>query len=199
MVRRIGDLKARKYRVFKSLREKCRRNCAVPAILLTDFRSPVKCRCSCWTLELSISMASRVTHSQRYWPATARRGDGTAAYHRAIWRVAAACARHLLAAMHESRRRQASLVISRHRNFIAPEAWGQAPSLPTPRELVGGTEKATSWEERATEGGKFLIGLHQRMNCPLTNAPCEGDLAHLCEDWGCARKGGLSPLSHENY
>jgi hypothetical protein len=34
--------------------------------------------------------------------------------------------------------------------------------------------------------------------CPITRAPCEGDLSHLCEDYGCARKGGLSPHSHEN-
>ncbi len=34
--------------------------------------------------------------------------------------------------------------------------------------------------------------------CPLTNHPCEGDLAYLCEDYGCARKGGLSPHSDEN-
>jgi hypothetical protein len=34
--------------------------------------------------------------------------------------------------------------------------------------------------------------------CPLTGRPCEGDLAYLCEDYGCARKGGLSPHSDEN-
>jgi hypothetical protein len=34
--------------------------------------------------------------------------------------------------------------------------------------------------------------------CPITARPCEGDLAHLCEDYGCARKGGLSPHSNEN-
>ena len=34
--------------------------------------------------------------------------------------------------------------------------------------------------------------------CPLTGHPCEGDLAYLCEDYGCARKGGLSPHSDEN-
>jgi hypothetical protein len=31
--------------------------------------------------------------------------------------------------------------------------------------------------------------------CPITGRPCEGDLAHLCEDYGCARKAGLSPHS----
>jgi hypothetical protein len=34
--------------------------------------------------------------------------------------------------------------------------------------------------------------------CPITAYPCEGDLSHLCEDYGCARKGGLSPRSDEN-
>jgi len=34
--------------------------------------------------------------------------------------------------------------------------------------------------------------------CPITGHACEGDLSHLCEDYGCARKGGLSPNSDEN-
>ena len=34
--------------------------------------------------------------------------------------------------------------------------------------------------------------------CPITGYPCEGDLSHLCEDYGCSRKGGLSPRSEEN-
>ena len=34
--------------------------------------------------------------------------------------------------------------------------------------------------------------------CPITRHPCEGDLAYLCEDYGCARKGGLSPHSDES-
>jgi len=37
-----------------------------------------------------------------------------------------------------------------------------------------------------------------RVFCPITGHPCEGDLSYLCEDYGCARKGGLSPHSHEN-
>ena len=35
------------------------------------------------------------------------------------------------------------------------------------------------------------------VNCPITGFPCEGDLSYLCEDYGCARKGGLSPRSEE--
>jgi hypothetical protein len=37
-----------------------------------------------------------------------------------------------------------------------------------------------------------------RLSCPITGYACEGDLSHLCEDYGCARKGGLSPHSEEN-
>jgi hypothetical protein len=36
------------------------------------------------------------------------------------------------------------------------------------------------------------------VRCPITGFPCEGDLSHLCEDYGFARKGGLSPCSDEN-
>jgi hypothetical protein len=35
--------------------------------------------------------------------------------------------------------------------------------------------------------------------CPITGRPCEGDLAYLCPEYGCARKGGLSPRSEENF
>ena len=38
-----------------------------------------------------------------------------------------------------------------------------------------------------------------KVRCPITGAACEGDLSHLCGDYGCARKGGLSPHSHENF
>jgi hypothetical protein len=34
--------------------------------------------------------------------------------------------------------------------------------------------------------------------CPITAYPCEGDLSYLCKEYGCARKGGLSPHSEEN-
>ena len=37
-----------------------------------------------------------------------------------------------------------------------------------------------------------------QFSCPITGYACEGDLSHLCEDYGCARKGGLSPHSDEN-
>jgi hypothetical protein len=34
--------------------------------------------------------------------------------------------------------------------------------------------------------------------CPITRYRCEGDLSYLCKEFGCARKGGLSPWSDEN-
>jgi hypothetical protein len=34
--------------------------------------------------------------------------------------------------------------------------------------------------------------------CPITAYPCDGDLSHLCQEYGCARKAGLSPHSEEN-
>jgi hypothetical protein len=37
-----------------------------------------------------------------------------------------------------------------------------------------------------------------RARCPVTGRPCEGDLAYRCEDYGCARKAGLSPHAAEN-
>jgi hypothetical protein len=40
---------------------------------------------------------------------------------------------------------------------------------------------------------------NQRIICPITGRLCEGDLAYLCPDYGCARKGGLSPPSEENF
>ena len=30
-----------------------------------------------------------------------------------------------------------------------------------------------------------------QLSCPITGYPCEGDLSHLCEEYGCGRKGGL--------
>jgi hypothetical protein len=57
----------------------------------------------------------------------------------------------------------------------------------------------------ATHRTAIAVRLAQRNNergsrpiCPITGHRCEGDLSHLCEDYGCARKGGLSPRSEEN-
>jgi hypothetical protein len=47
------------------------------------------------------------------------------------------------------------------------------------------------------------VGAHREdgnslARCPVTGRPCQGDLAYLCDDYGCARKAGLSPRSVEN-
>jgi hypothetical protein len=47
----------------------------------------------------------------------------------------------------------------------------------------------------------FLSGHNRNESpflCPITGHPCEGDLSQLCDEYGCARKGGLSPRSDEN-
>jgi len=43
-----------------------------------------------------------------------------------------------------------------------------------------------------------LIASKPPIRCPITARSCDGDLSHLCEEYGCARKGGLSPRSEEN-
>ena len=45
---------------------------------------------------------------------------------------------------------------------------------------------------------KQFINRNPMFRCAITGHPCVGDLSHLCEDYGCARKGGLSPHSDEN-
>ena len=59
-----------------------------------------------------------------------------------------------------------------------------------PEEIMAPTQKIrTAFHSRSSM---------QLFLCPITNYPCEGDLSYLCEDYGCARKGGLSPHSDEN-
>jgi hypothetical protein len=59
----------------------------------------------------------------------------------------------------------------------------------TPAQKISAAirHRSTTYNENA---GLFL--------CPITGYPCGGDLSYLCEDYGCARKGGLSPHSDEN-
>jgi hypothetical protein len=62
---------------------------------------------------------------------------------------------------------------------------------------------ATSWKQTASvkvqRDGSRPRDWKQLMLCPVTGYPCEGDLAYLCPEYGCARKGGLSPRSEENF
>jgi hypothetical protein len=60
------------------------------------------------------------------------------------------------------------------------------------RDTIKGTAIAVRLAERNHAPLSALM-------CPITGCRCEGDLSYRCEDYGCARKGGLSPHSHENF
>ena len=47
-------------------------------------------------------------------------------------------------------------------------------------------------------GRPLAVNTKSSLICPIVGRRCEGDLAYLCEDYGCARKAGLSPRSEEN-
>jgi hypothetical protein len=87
---------------------------------------------------------------------------------RVLGRIAGAFMRHVLDAMYQSRREEALRVLGRH-DWLA---------------------------FRTDSASQAVYGM--RVRCSITGAPCEGDRAHLCVEWGCARKAGLSPISHEN-
>jgi hypothetical protein len=106
---------------------------------------------------------------------------------RALGRAVGSFMRHLLEAMYESRREQAVAVLARYGKLIDPEAQVRAPVSRKPAMFAGSAGAA----------GQAVYGM--RIRCSITGAPCEGDRAELCIEWGCARKGGLSPLSHENF
>ncbi len=105
----------------------------------------------------------------------------------ALGRAAESFMRHLLEAMYESRREQAVAVLSRYGKLIDPEAQAHSPV----------SRKPAMPDNSRTAAGPAVYGMHIR--CSITGAPCEGDRAELCIEWGCARKGGLSPISHENF
>ncbi len=112
---------------------------------------------------------------------------------RGLGRVAGRFMRHLLNAMHESRREQAIRVLGRYGHLI--DAEGQA-RLPVSQKLAGAREgnDVSFWSGGFVD--QAVYGMRIRFS--ITGAPCEGDRAHLCVEWGCARKAGLSPISHEN-
>ena len=67
-------------------------------------------------------------------------------------------------------------------------------------QLYGGDYEPDE-NEQPRSPPSLLIGYNVNATllvCPITGYPCEGDLSYLCEDYGCARKGGLSPRSDEN-
>lgn len=89
-------------------------------------------------------------------------------------------------ALRESRIEQARRVIERHAHLLATE-----------------TRSGQTADESATSGVASAPSCYNDSEpplvCPITRYPCEGDRSHLCKDYGCARKGGLSPHSDENF
>jgi hypothetical protein len=72
--------------------------------------------------------------------------------------------------------------------------------------LAGAERSAMTLDLRERDAANLwfldLSGSHSGKSfviCPITGYPCEGDRSRLCEDYGCARKGGLSPHSGENF
>jgi len=109
---------------------------------------------------------------------------------RVLKRIAAALIERFVAAMLESRRTQIAVIMAQYGSAIDAEHKSETSRSGKP------------WSKEKAEVMRFESGPPSRpvrMRCVVTGAPCEGDLAHLCDDWGCARKGGLSPISHENF
>jgi hypothetical protein len=59
--------------------------------------------------------------------------------------------------------------------------------------------ESSVWKHHDQQRAKGDLEFKFALLCPTTGYPCEGDLSYLCEEYGCARKGGLSPHSHENF
>jgi hypothetical protein len=92
--------------------------------------------------------------------------------------------------MYESRRKQAMTVLGCYDDLIA----GSQSRTPGSQNLARSGD-ATRLETGSTVS-PAVLGM--RIRCSITGSPCEGDRAYLCDEWGCARKGGISPISHEN-
>jgi hypothetical protein len=173
---------------------------------------------SCWRAKLNVTRSTANFHSSTIpnqagnddsecpaAPVSANQGIEGKRYRivgasldvaRGLMRVAEICIRRLLIAMHESRRRQAMRTIELYAN---PD--GRAEDLisakpPVPEQTTNTSMPSSQTCLQHVESG---VSVGERIKCPVTGAVCEGDLAHLCPDWGCARKAGLSPLSHENF
>jgi hypothetical protein len=113
---------------------------------------------------------------------------------RAFGHVAANIVRHVLNAMYEARQQQAAAVLERYGHSLGSEAQPEARGSRTrryARETQSNSSPIDTFVGQAVQG--------MRIRCSITGAPCEGDRAYLCDEWGCARKGGLSPISHENF
>jgi len=81
----------------------------------------------------------------------------------------------LVTALRETRRLEACREIERYAHL-----------------LPSGPELSAAVLSAGRDGASSVV-------CPITARMCVGDLSHLCKDYGCARKGGLSPNSNENF
>jgi hypothetical protein len=118
-------------------------------------------------------------HSRVFLPAAVR----------ALGRIAGGFMRHVLDAMYDSRREEALRVLGRYDHLVGAKSQARLPISQRP---------AGAREDSQTGGFESQAVYGMRIRCSITGSPCEGDRAHLCVEWGCARKGGLSPMSHEN-
>jgi len=100
---------------------------------------------------------------------------------RALVNVAASAPGRLLDAMYESRRRQVMAAIECSVQMIRLSAWGGKRRFSKSRVPL----------REAAHG--------VRIRCSITDGPCKGDGAHVCDEWRCAWKCGVSTISHENF
>jgi hypothetical protein len=127
---------------------------------------------------------------EQFMPARSRTNERVARAIRALGRGAATVMLRVVDAIYESRRRQAAAVFAHYDDLIH----SGAHALRMPQHA---SERRSAPHALETCAGNAVYGM--RIRCSITGAPCEGDQAHLCIEWGCARKGGLSPISHENF
>jgi hypothetical protein len=127
---------------------------------------------------------------ERLMPGWSRANGRLARRLRALGRDIAAVILRVLDAMHESRRKQAATILERYKDLIGSDAHPSGTSL-CASEIQTASDPLETFEAKGVDG--------MRIRCSITGAPCEGDHAYLCIEWGCARKGGLSPISHENF
>ena len=110
---------------------------------------------------------------------------------RKLGRIAGGFMWSLLEAMHESRRKQAMAVLRIYCGPIDAEGQVRAPVSQNSARARDAMSFRTAETVAPAVNGMTI-------RCSITGTPCEGDRAYLCDEWGCARKGGLSPMSHEN-
>jgi hypothetical protein len=127
---------------------------------------------------------------EQFMPGPSGTEGGLVGALRALGRGGAAVLLRFLDAMHESRRQQAARILECHKGLV-----GSDDHLSGPSRGASQTQRLSYPPDTFPAEGVYGL----RIRCSITGAPCEGDNAHLCVEWGCARKGGISPISHENF